>query len=68
MKQIKGMIPFITKDEIQTLTKKLADDVQADYIGKELVIVCPLMGSAFFCTYFVRQIKNPLRMDFVSIS
>ena len=68
MKQIKGMIPFITKDEIQTLTKKLADDVQSDYIGKELVIVCPLMGSAFFCTDFVRQIKNPLRIDFVSIS
>lgn len=62
------MIPFITKEEIHEITKKLATDLQMDFVGKKLSIVCPLMGSAFFCADFVRQIKNPLELDFVSIS
>jgi len=68
MKHIEGMIPFITKDEIKELTKKLAEDIQRDYLGKKISVVCPLMGSAFFCADLIREIKNPLQLDFVSIS
>jgi hypoxanthine phosphoribosyltransferase len=68
MSQIKDdMLPFITKDEIQTLVKQLAKEIDFDYRGKEIVMICPLRGSIHFCADLMRQVTLPQQVDFVHL-
>ncbi len=45
MAQIKDeMIHYITREEIHAMIQTLAKDIEQDYEGKELVMICPLKG------------------------
>jgi len=69
MPQIKDdMIPFITKDEISTMISDLAQQIENDYDGEEIVIVCPLKGSILFCADLARKIKLPQKIEFVHLT
>lgn len=61
------MLPFVTQDEIKALVKKLAQQIEADYEGKELVLICPLKGSIHFMADLSRQIDLPCFVDFVEL-
>jgi hypoxanthine phosphoribosyltransferase len=63
-----GMVPFITQEEIQTIIKKLAREIEADFRGQELVMICPLKGSIHFAADLMREIRNPQLLDFVYLS
>jgi len=63
-----GMIPFLTEDEIQVLVKKLATEIERDYVGKQLVMICPLKGSILFFADLVRKIQLPQLLDFVHLT
>lgn len=63
-----GMIPFLTDEEIQALVKKLATEIERDYVGKELVMICPLKGSILFFADLVRKIQLPQMLDFVHLT
>lgn len=60
-----NMLPFITQDEIQKMVKSLAKEIDKDYEGKELVLICPLRGSMHFVADLARQITLPQQIDFV---
>ena len=62
------MIPFITKDEIIELIDRLAQQVEQDYVGREVVIICPLKGSVLFAADFMRRLKLPQTLDFVHLT
>jgi hypoxanthine phosphoribosyltransferase len=62
------MVPFITKDEISTLVKKLAREIEADYAGQEIIMVCPLKGSVHFAADLMREINLMQQLDFVYIT
>jgi len=61
------MIPFITKEEIQTIVHDLAEEIERDYDGKELVLICPLKGSILFAADLSREIKLTQEIEFVHI-
>lgn len=63
-----GMVPSITKDEIEEMVADLAAEIQKDYDGKELVLVCPLKGSVLFLADLCRKLKMPQVIDFVYIT
>jgi hypoxanthine phosphoribosyltransferase len=63
-----GMIPFITETEIQKIVSGLAKEIEKDYDGKELVMICPLKGSVPFFADLVRKIHLPVFVDFVHVS
>jgi len=63
-----GMIPSISKDEINEMVSELAQDIERDYEGKELVLVCPLKGSVLFVADLCRKIKLPQVIDFVYLT
>ncbi len=63
-----GMIPFLTDEEIQALVKKLATEIERDYAGKQLVMICPLKGSILFFADLVRKIQLPQILDFVHLT
>ncbi len=68
MKQIKDdMTIFLKADEIAKLVAKLADKIENDYEGKEIIFICPLRGSIHFAADLMRQIDLPQQIDFVSL-
>lgn len=63
-----SMIAFLTSAEISELVGKLAAQIERDYEGKELILICPLKGSCLFVADFMRKVKLPQRVDFVHLS
>lgn len=68
MQMREGMIPSITQDEIEAMVGELAREIERDYEGKELVMICPLKGSVLFMADLCRQIKLSQVIDFVYIT
>ena len=63
-----GMIPLITESEIQQMVRELAKEIERDYDGRELVMVCPLKGSISFFSDLVRHIQLPQQIEFVQVT
>ena len=61
------MLPFITKDEIAKIVKNLARQIESDYEGKDVVLICPLRGSIHFMADLSRDLKLPQQIDFVHL-
>src|ERR1700678_1405636 len=61
------LLPFITQEEIQTLVRSLAKQIEIDYEGKEVVFICPLRGSIHFCADLMRELELPQQVDFVQL-
>lgn len=62
------MIPFLTKKEIDELVTQLAQQIEYDYDGKELIFICPLRGSVHFLADLIRKIDLPTQVDFVYVT
>ncbi len=68
MSQIKEhMLPFITKDEIKKIVKNLAKQIESEYDGREIILICPLRGSIHFMSDLCREISLPVQTDFVQL-
>lgn len=63
-----NMVPFITQEEIDEMVKFIAHDIERDYAGKEIVLICPLKGSCMFVADLCRKIKLPQEIDFVHVT
>lgn len=59
---------YIEENELKAKAKELGNKINADYQGKDLVMVCILRGSFVFFSDLVRNIEMPLEVDFMSIS
>ena len=68
MGKLKGMVPFITEEEINEMVIGLARQIERDYEGKDLVLICPLKGSILFCADLMRKLNLPLVVDFVHLT
>lgn len=69
MAQMKDdMIPFITAAEIDELTTQLAQQIERDYEGKEIILICPLKGSCLFLSDLSRKIQLPQQIEFVQLT
>lgn len=68
-RQIKDdMAIFLKADDIEKLVSKLAEQIENDYDGKELIFICPLRGSIHFAADLMRKINLHQQIDFVSVS
>lgn len=61
------LLPFLTKDEIKKLVQGLARQIEADYEGKDLILICPLRGSVHLTADLMREIQLPQQVDFVQL-
>jgi hypoxanthine phosphoribosyltransferase len=68
MQMREGMIPTISKKEIDEIVAGLAREIERDFEGKELVMICPLKGSVLFMADLSRKIKLPQIIDFVYVT
>ena len=59
------LTPVLAADQIQEVVKALAERISKDYQGRELVLVGVLKGSFIFLSDLVRQLRIPVRIDFL---
>jgi len=56
-----------TEDQIGQRVAEIADLINRDYEGQELVIICILKGSFYFAADLTRRLNMPMIIDFLSI-
>ena len=59
---------LISEQELHQKTKELGAVISKDYEGKEVTVICVLKGGVMFMVDLVKQIKVPLKMDFMVVS
>ena len=59
---------LISADQIKTRISEIANQINKDYEGKDLVVVCILNGAFVFCADLVRMLELPIYMDFMKAS
>lgn len=66
MSQLKdNMTPFISAEQLQETVFRLAKEIEIDYHGKEVVLICPLKGSIFFVSDLMKNMNLNQKVDFV---
>ena len=63
-----SLVTYITQEEIQSMIHGLCRQVEDDYSGESVTLICALKGSLFFLADFVRELKLEQEMDFVQLS
>lgn len=59
---------LITEEEIQSAAKRLAERIDADFAGEEIVFVGLLKGSVQFMADLLKNIKSMCTIDFMCVS
>ena len=59
---------LFTQEELDRRVSELAQEIERDYAGKEILLVSVLRGSFIFMADLVRKIQLPCLVDFMSVS
>ena len=59
---------LISEDKLQSRIRELAAEINRDYAGKELLVICILRGGVMFMTDLIRHIDVPLAIEFMAVS
>ena len=59
---------LVSRQEIETMVKRLGAQISKDYEGKDLVVLCVLKGGFVFMADLIREITVPLELDFIAVS
>jgi len=62
------LTPLLSKEQIESIVKDLADRISKDYDQREVVLVCILKGAFMFLSDLVRHLRMPLQVDFVRLA
>jgi hypoxanthine phosphoribosyltransferase len=59
---------FITADQIQNRIAELGNQIDRDYGGKPITMICILKGACYFFSDLSRAVTCPARLDFLGLS
>ncbi|MGA2503359.1 MAG: hypoxanthine phosphoribosyltransferase [Anaerolineales bacterium] len=59
---------LIDEKTLQNRIKELAQEINRDYAGKDLLLICILRGGIVFLVDLMRYITVPLQLDFMAVS
>lgn len=59
---------LISKEELDKRITELAEEIDKDYQGKEITIVCVMRGAVFFTVELTLKMKTKLKYEFITIS
>ncbi len=59
---------LLSEEELREIIKRLGKQITEDYKDKNLLVVSVLKGSVMVMADLLREIKLPLRIDFMSVS
>src|SRR5882762_672624 len=59
---------LIGRDELQRRIRELGEEISADYVGRDLLLIGVLKGAVFFMADLMRNLTIPCEIDFMAIS
>ena len=61
---------LISEEEIESIVKRMAEQISRDYAGedKRLVLLCILKGSVVFMGELMKRLTIPVEIDFMRVS
>jgi hypoxanthine phosphoribosyltransferase len=59
---------LVSKEALQERIKELAQQINQDYQGKDLHLICILRGGVLFLTDLMRHLSVPITIDFMAVS
>lgn len=68
MKKVDEIKILYTEEQIQAKVKELAEQINEDFKGEELCVICVLKGSAPFCMDLIKRIDIPLTLECIRVS
>lgn len=60
--------PLISEEKLTAKIKEIAEQINRDYEGKEVFLLCILKGSIYFTCELSRYITLPAKLGFLSVS
>ncbi|MEK7691126.1 MAG: hypoxanthine phosphoribosyltransferase [Bdellovibrionota bacterium] len=64
----KNFTKYLNRHEIDAAVQSLAHQINVDYAGKKVVLVCVLKGAFMFMADLMRHIKLDAEVEFVRLS
>lgn len=58
----------MSEDEVDARIRELGEQINKDYEGESVHLICVLKGGVFFMCELAKRITVPLSMDFMSVS
>jgi hypoxanthine phosphoribosyltransferase len=65
-RELRGVL--IRQRQIAQRVRKLADEIERDFAGRDLVVVSLLNGTVMFLADLIRHLSLPMRLDFIGVS
>ncbi len=59
---------LVTKEQIAKRVKELGAQINEDYKGESITLVCTLRGASIFFADLVRELEGDVELDFISVS
>ena len=59
---------LINEEKLQKRVKEIAKQIEKEYEGKEIILICILKGSIFFTVDLARNINGNVKLEFVRVS
>ena len=59
---------LIKEEDIEKRVREIAEQINTDYAGKTVTLICILKGSVFFTCELAKRLTIPVRLDFMSVS
>ena len=59
---------LINEEELHTRVNEIAKQIEKDYEGKEITLICILKGSVFFTVDLAKRINGDVKLEFIRVS
>ena len=59
---------LLTEEEVNKKISEVAAQINKDYEGKEVHLICTLKGGVFFTCELAKRLTIPVSLDFMSVS
>lgn len=59
---------LLSEEEVNKRIQEIGEQINRDYEGKEVHLICVLKGGVFFMCELAKRIRVPVSLDFMSVS
>ncbi len=59
---------LINEERLSKRVKEIGEQIQEEYKGKEIILICILKGSVFFTVDLAKIIKGNVKLEFIRVS
>ena len=65
--ELEDLEVLFTEKEIEMLVDKVAGEINRDYEGRDLVLICILKGSIYFTADLSRKLNSEVTLEFMKL-